>query len=126
MEMCCQCGGGEPKTDDDGRTPTESDAVLDRFDSSMNGKLELAEFEEFWPIFCEICPFANAEEMFNLYDRDNDGCLSREEFEELYARDDVEEKDNDDDDGVLPPDDDDDDDDKTIPDDEFPECDGDK
>ena len=47
----------EEKEDDGDRIPTESDAVLDRFDTSMNGKLELSEFQEFWPIFCEICPF---------------------------------------------------------------------
>ena len=71
-------------------TPEEEASMyFDMYDFDLttgesNGKLCLEEFELFFVTFCNQCPWDNAQRMLNFFDKDNDGCLSKEEFIELY------------------------------------------
>ena len=49
-----------------------------------NGKLCLEEFQAFFIINCNQCPWDNAQRMLNFFDKDGDGCLNQEEFIDLY------------------------------------------
>jgi len=44
----------------------------------------LEEFQAFFRTYCTVCPWDNASRMLNFFDTDKDGCLSLEEFLELY------------------------------------------
>lgn len=54
------------------------------FDDDFSGTMSLDEFALLHSVYCQICPFDSAEQMFLYYDTDFDGQLDTEEFARLY------------------------------------------
>ena len=101
-EMCCACGGGnkggdgddgttpDEEEEDDGTIPDEEEAEMyfDMYNYNTEGDsanvLCIEEFEMFFMAHCTTCPWDSAQRILAYFDKNEDGCLSREEFTELF------------------------------------------